>query len=87
MGATDNPADKGEYSATLIDNLSSNKFREYFASGHNIFYITYNFFQSIERTQPVKVTFRNYLKFSKPGFFAGSFRTIHRESLLSGSDK
>ena len=23
MGATDNPADKGEYSATLIDNLSS----------------------------------------------------------------
>ena len=61
-------------SATLIDNIFTNKCSEYYANGHNISDMTDHFSQcwifqsSIERTQPVKVTPLDYSKFSKQKF-------------------
>ena len=79
-------------SATLIDNIFTNKFSEYYASGLNSSDMTDHFSQcwisqsSIKRTQPVKVTTRDYSKFSEQRFLQPNLSQLRRKSLLSGSD-
>ena len=78
-------------SATLIDNIFTNRFCEYFASGNIVSDITDHFsqfciFQSfIETTRPAKITIRDYSKYSEQRFLQ-DLSQLHWESLLSGSD-
>ena len=79
------------YSATLFDNIFTNKFSEYFASGNIVSDITDHFSQfcifqsSIVTSQPAKITFRDYSKYSDQRFLQDLSR-LHWESLHSGSD-
>ena len=78
-------------SATLIDNIFTNKFSEYFASGNIVSDITDHFSQfcifqsSIVTSQPAKITSRDYSKYSEQRFLQ-DLSQLHWESLLSGSD-
>ena len=88
----DKPTRVYNNSATLIDNIFTNKFYEYFASGNIIVSdITDHFSQfcvfqsSIEATQPAKITVRDYSKSSEQRFLQ-DLSQLHWESLLSGSD-
>ena len=78
-------------SATLIDNIFTNKFSEYFTSGNIVSDITYHLSQfcifqsSIVTSQPAKITFRDYSKYSEQRFLQ-DLSQLHWESLLSGSD-
>ena len=77
--------------ATLIDNIFTKMFSEYFASGNIVSDITDHFSQfcifqsSIVTTQPVKITIRDYSKYFEQRFLQ-DLSHLHWESLLSGSD-
>ena len=87
----DKPTRVRNNSATLIDNIFTNKFSEYFASGNIVSDITDHFsqfciFQSSTLTnQPAKITSRDYSKYSEQRFLQ-DLSQLHWESLLSGSD-
>ena len=87
----DKPTRVCNNSATLIDNIFTNKFSEYFASGNIVSDITDHFsqfciFQStILTSQPAKITSRDYSKYSEQRFLQ-DLSQLHWESLLSGSD-
>ena len=78
-------------SATLIDNIFTNKFSEYFTSENIVSDITDHLSQfcifqsSIVTSQPAKITFRDYSKYSEQRFLQ-DLSQLHWESLLSGSD-
>ena len=58
-------------STTLMDNIFTNTFCEYFASGNIVSEVADHFSQScifqssIETTQPVKIVIQNYAKYSE----------------------
>ena len=74
-----------------MDNIFTNTFCEYFASGNIVSDVADHFSQfcifqsSIEPTQPVKIIIQNYGKYSEQRFLR-DLSQIHWESLLSGSD-
>ena len=76
---------------TVIDNIFTNKFSEYFASGNIVSDITDHFSQfcmfqsSIVTSQPAKITSQDCSKYSEQRFLQG-LSQLHWESLLSGSD-
>ena len=78
-------------SAKLIDNIFTNKFYEYFSSGNIVSDITdhvsqfYIFQSSIETTQPVKITIRDYSKYLEQRLLQ-DLSKLHWESLLYGTD-
>ena len=78
-------------STTLMDNIFTNTFCEYFASGNIVSNVADHFSQfcifqsSIETTQPVKIIIQNYAKYSEQRFLR-DLSQLHWESLLSGSD-
>ena len=87
----DKPTRVYNNSATLIDNIFTNTFCEYFVSGNIVSDITDHFSQfcvfqsSIEGTQPAKITVRDYSKLSEQRFLQ-DLSQLHWESLLSESD-
>ena len=87
----DKPTRVCNNSATLIDNIFTNKFSEYFASGNIVSDVTDHFSQfyifqsSILTSQPAKITSRDYSKSSEQRFLQ-DLSQLHWESLLSGSD-
>ena len=91
LPTTDKPTRVCNNSATLIDNIFTNKFSEYFASGNIVSDITDHFSQfcifqsSILTSQPAKITSRDYSKYSEQRFLQ-DLSQLHWESLLSGSD-
>ena len=92
LPTTEKPTRLYNNSATLKNFSFGNKFCEYFASGNIVSDTADHFSQlftflksSIETTQPVKNTIRNYTKYSEQRFLQ-DLSQLHWESLLSWSD-